>query len=227
MVRAASTLPSRPAPNSAANRAAATTTAPPASAGMTRIAVGLRPGYLRDAGEQRRERRLVHVTERKMAPGLDEVQLVLHETVPATHRELDRHEHRRDEPGKRRHPIGGRNAGRRVRRHGRDGSLRDRGGGTGRLFHDDASTASPAGNPRHEDQTGLAVRDALPRSRAAGRNLNPVYPQINEHTFLVQTLRPRHRRDNRAADEVGVVEYGHPAVPASLPHIIVSGHVRY
>ena len=44
MASAASTRPRRPAPNSAANRAARTTTAPPASAGMIRIAVGLRPG---------------------------------------------------------------------------------------------------------------------------------------------------------------------------------------
>jgi hypothetical protein len=44
MVMVASTRPSWSTPNSAANRAAATTTAPPAGAGMIRIAVGLRPG---------------------------------------------------------------------------------------------------------------------------------------------------------------------------------------
>lgn len=36
---------------------------------------------------------------------------------------------------------------------------------------------------------GLAAREAPPGSRAAGRNLNLVYTQINEHTFLPQTLR--------------------------------------
>ena len=41
--RAASTWPNRPAPNRAANLAARTTTAPPASAGTTRIAAGLTP----------------------------------------------------------------------------------------------------------------------------------------------------------------------------------------
>ena len=39
----ASTRPNRPAPNNAANLAAMTTTAPPASAGTIRIAVGLTP----------------------------------------------------------------------------------------------------------------------------------------------------------------------------------------
>ena len=107
-------------------------------------------GQLRDASEQRRERRLVHVAERQMAARLDEVQLVLHEAVPAADRELDRHEPRRDQPGKQRHPIRGRNASRRGRRDGRDGRPRDRSGGTGGLVHDGASTASPAGKPRHE-----------------------------------------------------------------------------
>jgi hypothetical protein len=44
MMRAASTRPDRPAPNSAASLAVMTTIAPPASAGMTRIAAGLTPG---------------------------------------------------------------------------------------------------------------------------------------------------------------------------------------
>ena len=43
VARAANTRPNRPAPNSAASLAAMTTTAPPASAGMIRIAVGLTP----------------------------------------------------------------------------------------------------------------------------------------------------------------------------------------
>ena len=43
VARAASTRPNRPAPNSAASLAATTTTVPPASAGMIRIAVGLTP----------------------------------------------------------------------------------------------------------------------------------------------------------------------------------------
>ncbi len=44
MVRAVSTRPNRPAPNSAASLAAMITIAPPASAGMILIAVGLTPG---------------------------------------------------------------------------------------------------------------------------------------------------------------------------------------
>jgi hypothetical protein len=43
VARAASTRPDRPAPNSAASLAAMTTTAPPASAGMIRTAVGPTP----------------------------------------------------------------------------------------------------------------------------------------------------------------------------------------
>ena len=46
VVSAASTRPNLPAPNSAAHRAAMTTTAPPASAGMIRTAVGLTPSTL-------------------------------------------------------------------------------------------------------------------------------------------------------------------------------------
>ena len=42
-MRAASTRPNRPAPNSAANFAAATTTSPPASAGTILTAVGFTP----------------------------------------------------------------------------------------------------------------------------------------------------------------------------------------
>jgi hypothetical protein len=43
VARAASTRPFLPAPNRAAIRAAMTTSAPPARAGMTRMAVGLLP----------------------------------------------------------------------------------------------------------------------------------------------------------------------------------------
>ena len=43
MMSAASTRPNRPAPNNAASLAVMTTIAPPASAGMIRIAVGLTP----------------------------------------------------------------------------------------------------------------------------------------------------------------------------------------
>ena len=42
-MKAASTRPNRPAPNRAASLAVITTIAPPASAGMIRIAVGLTP----------------------------------------------------------------------------------------------------------------------------------------------------------------------------------------
>ena len=44
VVRAVSTQPNRPAPNGAASLAAMITIAPPASAGMILIAVGLTPG---------------------------------------------------------------------------------------------------------------------------------------------------------------------------------------
>ena len=41
-----------------------------------------------------------------------------------------------------------------------------------------------------------------PRSRAAGRNLNLVYTPVNEHIFLIQTLRPIRRMGQvRTADE--------------------------
>jgi hypothetical protein len=60
-----------------------------------------------DPGEQRDERRLVHVAEREMAAGHDEVQLILLEAVPAAHRELDRCERSADHPCEHRDAIGG------------------------------------------------------------------------------------------------------------------------
>jgi hypothetical protein len=51
-----------------------------------------------DPGEQRDERRLVHVAERETVPRHQEVHLVLLEAVPGGHRELDRHEHAGDHP---------------------------------------------------------------------------------------------------------------------------------
>jgi hypothetical protein len=42
------------------------------------------------------------------------------------------------------------------------------------------------------------------------RNLNLVYKQVNENTFLSQTLRPIHRRD-KYAQQTGV------AMPGRLP----------
>ena len=34
--------------------------------------------------------------------------------------------------------------------------------------------------------------------KSSRRNLNLVYPQVNEYTFLIQTLRPIHRKDKCA-----------------------------
>jgi len=51
-----------------------------------------------DPGEQRDERRLVHVAEREMPTGLDEVQLVLEKAVAAADREFDGHEDGGDHP---------------------------------------------------------------------------------------------------------------------------------
>ena len=59
-----------------------------------------------DPGQQRGERRLVHVAEGEMPPGLDEVQLVLHEAVSAADRELQRNQGGRDQPGGQRHAVG-------------------------------------------------------------------------------------------------------------------------
>jgi hypothetical protein len=59
--------------------------------------------------------------------------------------------------------------------------------------------------------SGLAARGAPPGPRAAGRNLNLVYTQINEHTFLLQTLRPLRRRDN-CADRRGGAPPGWPPI---------------
>ena len=59
-----------------------------------------------DAGEQRGDRRLVDVAEGQMMSGGDEVQLVLHEAVPAADSEFGRDEHGRDQPDSQRHPIG-------------------------------------------------------------------------------------------------------------------------
>ena len=45
---------------------------------------------------------------------------------------------------------------------------------------------------------GLAARTALPRSRAARRNINFVHTQMDGYTHLVRTLRPIRQRDKEA-----------------------------
>jgi hypothetical protein len=45
---------------------------------------------------------------------------------------------------------------------------------------------------------GMAAYTALPRSRAAGRNINFVHTQMGEYTFLIRTLRPIRRTDKGA-----------------------------
>jgi hypothetical protein len=79
-----------------------------------------------DPGEQRDERRLVHVTECEMVPGDDEVQLVLLEAVAAAHGELDRHECGADHPRGCRHALGPGTPCRRRRCDRRAGGLGDR-----------------------------------------------------------------------------------------------------
>jgi hypothetical protein len=41
----------------------------------------------------------------------------------------------------------------------------------------------------------LAARTALPRSRAAGRNIGFVHTQMDGYLFLLRTLRPMRRID--------------------------------
>ena len=69
------------------------------------------PEHAGDPGEQRGQRRLVHVAEREMVPRHHEVQLVLLEAIPAAHRELDRDEQGRDDPHGPRQAIGTRHPG--------------------------------------------------------------------------------------------------------------------
>src|SRR5262249_52235504 len=66
--------------------------------------------HVRDPGEQRDQRRLVDVAEREMPAGLDEVQLVLQEAVPAAERELDGHEDAGDHPHRGRQAVADRRA---------------------------------------------------------------------------------------------------------------------
>jgi len=93
---------------------------------------------VRDPGEQRDQRRLVHVTETEMVPRHDEVQLVLLEAVPAAHRELDRYKPGADHPSERRNAVGGGLWCLRYRCDRRAG-CRNGGGGVVGLVHDDAS----------------------------------------------------------------------------------------
>ena len=105
MASAASTRPVRPAPNSAASRAAITMITPPASAGRILMAVGIGAEEVRRAGEQHGERRLVHVAESQVVARHQEVQLVLLEAVQAADRQLHRGEHRGDQPYEPGHPV--------------------------------------------------------------------------------------------------------------------------
>ena len=149
-----------------------------------------------EPGQQRCQRRLVDVAERRMAAAGDEVELVTVEAVACAHRQLHRHQdggHRPHAPGQwwRRRSVG---TGARVRlrggrlrwpddarRHASDRSeIRSRRGRTRRCPRHGPARSGPRGSPWSERDTRWSTRPGRALRSAVGGDdqLRPVVADV-------------------------------------------------
>ncbi len=124
---------------------------------------GADPQQAGDPGEQRDERRLVHIAEREMPPGHDEVQLVLLEAIPAAEGQFGGGERGADQPCQAGHVVMGRCRGRWEggRESGRGHLRTDPSGAT-------PSVRSVVMQSQARQRSGLAVVAATTASRSPG-----------------------------------------------------------